>query len=143
VHPNAVGIIGFSAGGEVAVLAATRFGQPVAGSHDAIDALDCRPDFQALFYPGLPAAPVAISAGTPPAFLCAASDDQFHLTAPMVRLYQRLEEAGVSTEMHVYASGGHGFGIRDQPKAVYSWMGLFLGWLRERGMPVATKPPAA
>ncbi|HMD62246.1 MAG TPA: alpha/beta hydrolase [Opitutaceae bacterium] len=130
VNPAAVGIMGFSAGGEVAALAATRFDNPVKGSSDAVDSLDCRPDFQALFYPGIARQQPAPTPRTPPAFLCGAYDDQFNLTPPMVRYYLKLAEAGVPTELHVYAKGGHGFGIRDEDKAVYSWMSLFQTWLR-------------
>jgi len=142
VNPAAVGIMGFSAGGELALLAATRFAEPVGVPADAVDALDCRPDFQAIFYPGLPREPLALSARTPPAFLCAAYDDGFQLTTPMVRLYLDLAAAGVPTEMHVYRSGGHGFGIRDEDKAVYSWMPLFLTWLGEVGFAPARAPGA-
>ncbi|HEY1791291.1 MAG TPA: alpha/beta hydrolase [Opitutaceae bacterium] len=129
VNPRRVGIVGFSAGGEVAALAATRFDRPVRGSSDAVDALDCRPDFQGLFYPLLPKAMGPFGPRTPPAFLCGASDDGFKLTPPMVRLYLALEEAGVPCEMHVYEHGGHGFGVRDEDKAVYSWMPLFARWV--------------
>ncbi len=146
VNPSAVGIMGFSAGGEVAVLAATHFDNPVKGSSDSVDALDCRPDFQALFYPGLPHAPLVLTRRTPPAFLCSADNDQFNLTEPMVRLYLDLRAAGVSAEMHVYARGGHGFGIREQDKPVYTWMSLFMAWLGDRGMlatPAAPTPGGA
>jgi endo-1,4-beta-xylanase len=129
VDPARVGIIGFSAGGEVAALAATRFSSPVKGSSDAIDGFDCRPSFQGLFYPGLPKPPPVPDPQTPPAFLCGAFDDGFHLTTPMVRYYISLSDAGVPTEMHIYAKGGHGFGIRDEDRPVYSWMPLFAAWL--------------
>ncbi len=135
VDPNRIGIMGFSAGGELAALAATRYDNPVKGSSDPIDALDCRPDFQALFYPGLPRELPAVSSATPAAFLCGATDDQFHLTPPMVRYYQKLVDAGVPAELHVYAQGGHGFGIRDQDKTVYSWMGLFKAWVGSLAVP--------
>jgi acetyl esterase/lipase len=141
VNPAAVGIMGFSAGGELAMLAATRFDNPILGSSDAVDALDCRPDFQALFYPGVPRTPLTLPRGTPPAFLCSASDDGFRLTTPMVRLYLDLEEAGVPAEMHVYGRGGHGFGIRSEDKPVYTWMSLFMAWLGDRGL--LGKPGAA
>jgi len=134
INPAAVGIMGFSAGGEVALLAATQFDSPVKGSSDAVDALDCRPDFQAIFYPSMPGTPLTLTHRTPPAFLCGASDDQFNLTAPMVRLYLDLEAAGAPAEMHVYARGGHGFGIREQDKAVYTWMPLFMAWLGDCGL---------
>ena len=129
IDPARVGIIGFSAGGEVAALAATRFSSPIKGSNDAIDGFDCRPSFQGLFYPGLPKPPPVPDAQTPPAFLCGAFDDGFHLTTPMVKYYISLADAGVPTELHVYAMGGHGFGIRDQDRPVYSWMPLFASWL--------------
>lgn len=133
IDPSRVGIIGFSAGGEVAALAATRYDTPVKGSSDAVDALDCRPDFQALLYPGLPHPLPVPNAKTPPAFLCGAYDDAFHLTTPMVRYYLELAGAGVPTELHIYVQGGHGFGIRDEDKPVYSWMPLFATWLRSLG----------
>jgi acetyl esterase/lipase len=133
IDPARVGIIGFSAGGEVAALAATQFANPVKGSADAVDSLNCRPDFQALFYPGLPDPLPAVGAQTPPAFLCGAYDDGFHLTTPMVHYYIKLADAGVPTEMHIYAQGGHGFGIREQNKPVYSWMPLFATWLGTLG----------
>jgi endo-1,4-beta-xylanase len=135
LDPARIGIAGFSAGGEVAALAAADFANPVKGSSDPIDALDCRPDFQALFYPGLPKPLPAPTPKTPPTFLCGAYDDGFHLTTPMVQYYLSLAEASVPTEMHVYAQGGHGFGIRDQEKAVYSWMPLFATWLKTIGTP--------
>lgn len=107
VNPGAVGIMGFSAGGEVAFLAATLYNRPVPGTADAIDALDCRPDFQALFYPMLPRVQPALTADTPIAFLCGVSHDG--LTPGMVNLYTSLTAAGVSSEMHIYSSGSHGF----------------------------------
>ncbi len=143
VNPACVGIMGFSAGGEVAVLAATRSGTPVPGTRDSVDALDCAPNFQALFYPGMPAPPPVPSAKTPPAFLCGASDDHLGLTPGMVQFYLALTAAGVPAELHVYARGGHGFGIRDEDREVYSWMPLFMSWLRGGGFlsnPAAARP---
>jgi endo-1,4-beta-xylanase len=131
VNPGAVGIIGFSAGGEVAFLAATRYNSPVPGTADTIDALDCRPDFQALFYPMLPRVQPALTADTPIAFLCGVSHDG--LTPGMVNLYTSLTAAGVSSEIHIYSNGSHGFGIRDEDLPVYSWTGLFLTWLKSGG----------
>jgi acetyl esterase/lipase len=133
VNPARVGIIGFSAGGEVAALAATRFENPVKGTSDSVDALDCKPNFQGLFYPGLPHPQPIPTPTTPPAFLCGAYDDGFHLTTPMVQYYLKLTDAGVPTEMHIYAKGGHGFGIRDENRPVYSWMPLFATWLTTLG----------
>lgn len=128
VDPSKVGIIGFSAGGEVAALAATEFEHPVKGTSDAIDALDCRPDFQALIYPGLPKELPSIPARTPPVFFCAAHEDEGHIT-PMVQYYSKLVEAGVSTELHIYSTGNHGFGIRAIEAPEYSWTGLLNTWI--------------
>jgi endo-1,4-beta-xylanase len=139
VNPAAVGVMGFSAGGEVAVLAATRFASPVPGTSDAVDAQDCRPDFQAILYPAMPKGGPAVSRRTPPAFLCGASDDGFGLTPGLVRYYGDLTDAGVPAELHVYATGGHGFGIRDDGRSVYSWMGLFSSWLGSGGF-LGTRP---
>jgi acetyl esterase/lipase len=135
VDPSRVGIIGFSAGGEVAALAAARFDNPVKGSADPIDSLSCRPDFQGLFYPGLPHPQPEVSAKAPPAFLCGAYDDGFKLTTPMVQYYLKFADAGVPAEMHIYSKGGHGFGIRDENRPVYSWMPLFATWLTTLGSP--------
>lgn len=140
VNPASVGVMGFSAGGEVAVRAATQSDKPVPGSSDDIDRQDCAPNFQALFYPGMPPAPPAPSSRTPPAFLCGASDDGFGLTPGLVQFYTALTAAGVPAELHVYARGGHGFGIRDEDRAVYSWMPLFMAWLKGGGF--LTRPAA-
>jgi endo-1,4-beta-xylanase len=140
VNPAAVGIMGFSAGGEVAALAATEFEHPVPGTNDPVDALSCRPDFQALFYPGIADRQPAATAQTPPAFLCGTYDDGFHLTTPMVNYYLKLADMGVPTELHVYAKGGHGFGIRDENRAVYSWMQLFMTWLGGLVLPQKVGP---
>jgi acetyl esterase/lipase len=141
VNPRAVGIMGFSAGGEVAALAAEA--QPPEGRpSDAVDAASCRPDFQAIFYPLLPRDPPPF-AGEPPAFLCAATDDGLGLTPGLVGYYGRLVEAGVPAEMHIYATGGHGFGVREENRAVYSWMPLFAAWLGEEGFAPAGAPGAA
>lgn len=140
VNPASVGVMGFSAGGEVAALAANEFANPVKGSDDSVDALDCRPAFQALFYPGIAKEQPTPAPQSPPAFLCAANDDQLHLATPMVQYYLKLAEAGVPTEMHMYAHGGHGFGIRDEDKPVYSWMSLFMAWLGGLRLPVKSAP---
>jgi acetyl esterase/lipase len=140
LNPAAIGIMGFSAGGEVAAMAATRYATPVKGSSDALDGVDCRPDFQVLFYPGLRHPLPPPTAKSPVAFLCAASDDQLGLTPGLVTYYEALSAAGVPAELHVYAHGGHGFGIRDVNLAVYSWKPLFLTWLRDGGF-LSSGPP--
>lgn len=132
VDPARIGVIGFSAGGDLAMLAGTRFekGRPDAG--DPLDRFDSRPDFLALIYPGFRPGTVHVTKETPPTFLAVADDDRF--CAPgTVAFYQALKNAGVSGELHVYARGGHGFGMNDRPLPVTSWTARLRDWLDERG----------
>jgi endo-1,4-beta-xylanase len=132
VNPNRIGILGFSAGGEVALLAATRF---AAGNRDASDPIDrqsSRPDFFAPIYPGgLQRTDLEWSARTPPAFLACAADDR--MPEQLAALFTTLHRAGVSAELHIYSRGGHGFGVRQRPIAVSSWPDRFVEWLGDRG----------
>jgi acetyl esterase/lipase len=129
VNPARVGIMGFSAGGEIAALAVTRF--------DAGNAETPRPDFAALIYPGIQADKYTIPAGMPPVFLLCADNDRNPSTA-ISGLYSKLKAAGVQTEVHVYATGGHGFGINPATKnvspAATSWWLRMGDWLGEIGM---------
>jgi acetyl esterase/lipase len=136
VDPNKVGIMGFSAGGDLAILASTRFGEPVAGSNDDIDKLNCRPDFQALLYPGGLDHPdsIAINSDTPPAFLACSYTDRLTISENLATFYLRLKAAGVPAELHIYNSGGHGFGIRPTTRPVGTWPDRFMDWLRDRGL---------
>jgi acetyl esterase/lipase len=130
-----VGIIGFSAGGEIAVRAATAVAEMQDGG-DAVDRLSARPDFEALIYPGVNAGSLQITKDTPPTFLLCADNDK----GPSVtvgELYLALKKAGLPAEMHVYASGGHGFEIRENPKPVpiqVSWYLRLGDWLKDRGL---------
>jgi acetyl esterase/lipase len=134
VNPARVGIMGFSAGGEVAALAATRFdaGHPEAA--DPIDRLSSRPDFDALIYPGIRADTYTIPKDMPVTFMLCADNDRGPSTA-LAGLYPMLKAAGIPTEVHVYASGGHGFGINPNtrnPSPVATTWYLRLGdWLKD------------
>lgn len=136
VDPNKVGIMGFSAGGDLAILASTRFGEPVAGSNDEVDKLNCRPDFQALLYPGGLDHPdsIAITTDTPPAFLACSYTDRLTISENLATFYLRLKAAGVPAELHIYNSGGHGFGIRPTTRPVGTWPDRFIDWLGDRGL---------
>jgi acetyl esterase/lipase len=136
VNPARVGIMGFSAGGEVAALAATRFDSGKADAADPIERMSSRPDFDALIYPGIRADGYTIPKDAPVTFLLCADNDKGPSTALSV-LYPKLKAAGVQTEVHVYATGGHGFGInprtRSTSPAATSWW-LRLGeWMGEIG----------
>jgi acetyl esterase/lipase len=143
VNPARVGIMGFSAGGEVAALAATRFdaGNPEAA--DPIDRLSSRPDFDALIYPGIRADNYTIPKDMPVTFMLCADNDRGPSTA-LAGLYPMLKAAGIQTEVHVYASGGHGFGInpntRSQSPVSTTWYLRLGDWLRDIKMLKAANP---
>ena len=134
VNPARVGIMGFSAGGEVAALAATRFDSGRPDAPDAIDRVSSRPDFDALIYPGIRAADYTIPKDMPVTFLLCADNDRGP-SAALAGLYPMLKAAGIQTEVHIYASGGHGFGINPNtrnPSPVATTWYLRLGdWLKD------------
>ena len=133
VKPDRIGLLGFSAGGEVALLAATRHDIGKPDSADAIERQSSRPDFFAPIYPGgLQRTDLAWSKeATPPAFLACASDDR--MPEQLATLFTTLHQAGVNAELHVYSTGGHGFGVRERPLAISGWHTRFVEWLGDRG----------
>lgn len=137
LNPARVGILGFSAGGEVAALASTRFDGGKSDSADPIDRLSSRPDFDALIYPGVRAEDYTIPKDMPVTFMLCADNDKGP-SAALAGLYPMLKAAGIKTEVHVYASGGHGFGINPNtknPSPVATTWQLRLGdWLADIGM---------
>jgi len=132
VSPDRVGVMGFSAGGELAALAATRF-DPVEGAADPIDQLSAKPSFQALIYPAIPR-DMKLSKDTPPAFLACGENDRPNISQGLPELYLALKKAGASAELHVYSGVGHGFGLRASTKGpVALWPERFHQWLEVRG----------
>ncbi len=132
-----VGIMGFSAGGEVAVLASTKFDAGKPDAADPIERQSSRPDFQILIYPGIQADKVEVSKDTPPTFLLCADNDKGPSTA-IPAVYLALKKAGVPAELHVYASGGHGFGYQpgdNRPNVIYAtWVARLQDWMADVGM---------
>jgi endo-1,4-beta-xylanase len=146
VNPARVGIIGFSAGGEVAALASTRFDAGKSDSADPIDRLSSRPDFDALIYPGIRAENYTIPKDMPVTFMLCADNDKGPSTA-LAGLYPMLKAAGIKTEVHVYASGGHGFGINPNTKSrspvATTWQLRLGDWLGDIGMTGGAGPRPA
>ena len=133
VDPARVGVMGFSAGGELAVLASTQYDDGRPGAKDSIDREGSKPAFQALMYPGLPKE-IKLTKDTPPAFLLCGAEDRENISQGLPELYLELRKAGVSAELHVYAGVGHGFGLRLSNHGSYSdWPLLFLAWLDTKG----------
>ena len=137
LNPARIGIMGFSAGGEVAALAATRFDTGRPDAADPIDRQSSRPDFDALIYPGIRANTYTIPKDMPVTFLLCADNDRGPSTA-LSALYPMLKAAGVQTEVHVYATGGHGFGInpntRNPSPAATTWQLRLGDWLKQIGV---------
>ena len=137
VNPAHVGIIGFSAGGELAALAAMRPGAGNPDAADPIDREDARPAFQGLIYPGQ-AQNIKPGPGAPPAFLACGADDRPGISEELPKIYLLFKAAGVPVELHIYTGVGHGFGLRPGPAA--GWADQFRAWL-VNGKFIAPAPP--
>lgn len=128
VDPTNIGFMGFSAGGEVAALMETRFDAGNAGAADPIERASSRPDFAVIVYPGFRPGTITVPKDAPRSFLVCADDDRSHVVTT-VNLYLDLEKQNVPAEMHIYASGGHGFGLRPTPHPVAAWGDRLKDWM--------------
>jgi acetyl esterase/lipase len=137
IDPKRIGILGFSAGGHLAAWASTNFDKRAYDSIDDIDKQGCRPDFAVLIYSGgvlkrgtTEVSPeIRISENTPPTFFVHANDDR---PESSIYLFLAMKQAKVPVEMHIYNSGGHGFGMRQSGKPTATWPARCEEWLRDR-----------
>jgi acetyl esterase/lipase len=128
-----IGVMGFSAGGELAALSAMHFDSGNQGSADAVDHFSCRPSFQALIYPGN-SGRLDVADNAPPVFLVGGYNDRPDIAEGLALLYIKYKKAKVSAELHIYSNAGHGFGIRERNRgAVTGWPSRFEEWLTDRG----------
>lgn len=152
VDPHKIGVIGFSAGGHLVAAVSTHFAQRTYRPVDAADALSSRPDFAIAVYPGhlwahedesratrkqedLSLRPdIRVRATTPPTFLLQAENDDVDNVEQSLAYYVALQKAGVPTEMHLYAEGGHAFGLRAINGPIGRWPQLVEQWLHTIGM---------
>jgi acetyl esterase/lipase len=133
LDPAKLGAMGFSAGGELVALACMNPGTETPEPADPIDRLDSRPAFQALIYPGR-SGDIQPTKDAPPAFLACSAFDRQDIAEGLAEAYLRFKRAGASAELHIYATGGHGFGYRGGMKgALVGWPERFMEWLESRG----------
>src|SRR5262249_23084100 len=135
IDPNRVGVMGWSAGGELASLLSYGNSAGDARAADPIDRLSARPDFQIVIYPGGRLIPRRLSATPPPAFFLAARDD----TGPaqnLRRLLDLYEASGGVAEAHLYAQGGHAFNMGDRSElaTISTWPQRMADWLKDSGL---------
>jgi acetyl esterase/lipase len=134
IDPNRIGVMGFSAGGELALLASTRFDNGLATTNDAVAREPSRPAFQLLLYPGGLPTTATFTKETPPTFLLCGADDRQNISEGVPELYLSLKRAGVPTEMHIFSGVGHGFGLRFSNRGpVSEWPSLLLAWMDTMG----------
>ena len=132
IDPNKIGMLGFSAGGEVVSMVAYGNGEVNKNAVDPTDRLSAKVDFQMLVYPGPLFLPDSVSAEAPPAFMVAANDDAC-CSAPIVELLQRYRAAKAPIEVHLYAKGDHAFnmGKRSLLASIKGWPQRMADWLAD------------
>jgi len=145
IDPNKIGVLGFSAGGHMVAAISTHFARRAYQAVDAADLVSCRPDFAVALYPGHlslaensfglnPDIDTHITRDTPPTFLLQDEDDHVDRVEDSLSYYAALKRVGVPVEMHLYAQGGHAFGLRRTKDPVTAWPRLVETWLGTIGM---------
>jgi acetyl esterase/lipase len=152
INPQQIGIVGFSAGGHLALATATSFDRRTYEPIDEVDKISCRPDFAIAVYSGYLKAKdkdeiapsLCIPAGTPPISLAHGGDDIISPPKHSVLMYLALKKAGVPAELHVYATAAHDFGVRPSDHPCSTWTQACAAWLRYQGflkLPAQTAKP--
>lgn len=143
IDPERVGILGFSAGGEIAFLSAMKASPGNAAATDLIERQSARPSFQALIYPGK-SIQIQPEAGAPPAFLAAGFNDRPDISEGLAEVYLRFKKVGVPTELHLFAGAGHGFGLRETNRTpAGAWPERLVEWLADQKLltPISGSKP--
>lgn len=131
VNPDRIGVMGFSAGGELANLSSLNFDEGKASAADETDRVSSKPNFQALIYPGR-SEQIQPTTNTPPAFLACGYKDRPDISEGLAQVYLRFKAVKVPCELHVYSGAGHGFGYRpNQNMPANAWLARFDEWLAD------------
>jgi len=142
VDAKRLGILGFSAGGHLAAAASTNYETRTYPEIDAADKESCRPDFTVLIYPAYLtdekdrtrlATEIKVTSDTPPAFIAMTQDDPVHVENAFTYA-TALKNAKVKAELHVYPTGGHGYGLRPSPNMVSHWPDRAAEWMQAQGL---------
>jgi acetyl esterase/lipase len=140
IDPDRIGVMGFSAGAHLSVMACNSFDRRAYPAVDEVDRASCRPNFCLLVYPAyldgenFQLAPeIQVSSKTPPTMLIQTEDDRSFINSSLF-YYYALKQAGVPVWMHLYHRGGHGYGLRDTGAVVNSWPDRAEDWFREIGI---------
>jgi acetyl esterase/lipase len=144
IDPRKIGVVGFSAGGHMVTATSTHFNKRSYSAVDAADKESCRPDFAVALYPGhlwndedkigVLNPNVLVTTNTPPAFIVQAEDDPVDNVNNSLAYYIALRKAKVPAELHLYAHGGHAFGLRRTESPITGWPQLMETWLVTIGM---------
>ena len=138
IDPARIGVLGFSAGAHLSAALSTHFDQRLYDPVDDADKINCRPDFAVIVYPGYlalseqgmaPNPEIHVTSQTPPSFIVQAEDDPVHVENSTV-YFLALKNANVPAELHLYAKGGHGYGLRPTDLPVTAWPKLAETWLQ-------------
>jgi len=142
IDPQRLGIMGFSAGGHLSATASNAFAERTYPPIDDADKVSCRPDFTLLLYPayltvkeqGDKLAPeMQVTKDTPPTFLAMTQDDGVRVECALF-YFLALKNAKVPAEMHLYPTGGHGYGLRPSEHLVSTWPARAADWMKSRGL---------
>lgn len=145
LDPRRIGIMGFSAGGHLSAVVSSRYDQRTYSPVDEADQVSCRPDFAMLIYPayllrqdGPELAPeLTVVSNSPPTFLVQAEDDPINVNNSLF-YYMALKKEKIPVEMHLFAKGGHGYGLRESENSVTRWPKLAETWMRGLGVKKTT-----
>jgi acetyl esterase/lipase len=140
IDPHKIGVLGFSAGGHLVAAISTNFHKRLYPTVDAADKESCRPDFAVALCPGHMMENtrkkselnpyISVTSSTPPTFLLQAEDDPVDYVENSLVYYAALRKANVPVEMHLYAHGGHAFGLRRTESPITAWPQLVETWFR-------------